>query len=77
MLFVHLFTAMHRRSVTYLNYLSDTSLLDSNHLLSHVLDKHVPACQRKVRQRRITPWCTSVARQLREVKRERRRAKRR
>ena len=53
------------------------SLPDFNRLLSQVLDKHVPACQRKVRQRRITPWCTSVARQLREVKRERRRAKRR
>ena len=45
--------------------------------LSEVLDKLAPVCQRKVRQRRPSPWYSSVAVQLCELKRERRRAERR
>jgi len=53
------------------------SLPDLNRHLSEVLDKHAPVCQRKVHQRRPSPWYSSVADQLRESKRERRRAERR
>ena len=53
------------------------SLSDLNCHLSHVLDKHAPVCQRKGRRRRTTPWYNSVARQLRQLKGERRRAERR
>ena len=50
------------------------SLSDLNCHLSQVLGKHAPVCQRKIRQRTTTPWHSSVARQLCELKRERRRA---
>ena len=53
------------------------SLPDFNRHLSEVLDRHPPVCQRKVRQRRPSPWYSSVADRLRELKRERRRAERR
>ena len=53
------------------------SLPDLSHHLSQVLDKHAPVCQRKVRQRRPSPWYSSVADQLRELKHERRIAERR
>ena len=53
------------------------SLPDLNRHLSEVLDKHAPVCQRRVRQRGPSPWYGCVADQLRELKRERRRAERR
>ena len=53
------------------------SLPDLNRHLSQILDKHSRVCQRKVRQRRPSPWYSSVADRLRELKRERRRAERR
>ena len=53
------------------------SLPDLNHHLRQMLDKHAPVCQRKVRHRRPSPWYSSVANQLRELKHERRIAERR
>ena len=47
------------------------------HHLRQMLDKHAPVCQRKVRHRRPSPWYSSVANQLRELKHERRIAERR
>ncbi|XP_070183583.1 uncharacterized protein [Littorina saxatilis] len=53
------------------------SLPNLNQHLGKVLDKHAPVRQREVRQRKPTPWYSSVADQLKELKRERRRAERR
>ena len=50
------------------------SLPDLNQHLSKVLDTHAPVCQRKVCQQRPSPWYSSVADQLHELKRERQRA---
>ena len=56
---------------------SNMSLPDLNRHFSQVVEKYAPVCQRKVHQRRPSPWYSSVADQLRELKRERRRAERR
>ena len=64
------------------------SLAHLNRHTGQVLDEHAPVCRRKVRQRRPRPWTyeyvgpwprpcySSVADQLRELKRERLRAER-
>ena len=65
-------------SVDIANGITSNMLLpDLNRHFSQVAEKHAPVCQRKVRQRRPSPWYSSVADQLRELKRERRRAERR
>ena len=46
-----------------------------DHLRS-VLDKHAPAAQRKVPQRRSTPWYSAVAPDLRALKQKKRQAER-
>jgi len=55
----------------------DISLSDLNIGLVRALDKHAPVRQREIRHRRATPWYDSVAPELQQLKRERRRAERR
>ena len=50
---------------------------DFNLVLPNLFNKHAPVRQRKVRNGKPTPWYSAVADQLREVKRDRRRAERR
>ena len=50
-----------------------TPITDFNRQLS-VLDKHAPLCHRTVRQRKPTPWFSSIAEQFCKLKRKRRRA---
>ena len=52
------------------------SLPDLNRHVRQVLDKQAPVCQRKIHQRGITPWYSSVARQLRVLERQHRRPER-
>ena len=47
-----------------------------NDQLRALLDRHAPATQRKVPQRRLPPWYSTVASQLRALKQEKRRAER-
>ena len=47
-----------------------------NDQLRALLDRHAPATQRKVPQRRSSPWYSAVASQLRALKQEKRRAER-
>ena len=47
-----------------------------NDQLHALLDRHGPATQRKVPQRRSSPWYSAVASQLRALKRKKRRAER-
>ena len=47
-----------------------------NDQLRALLDRHAPATQRKVSQRRSSPWYNTVASQLRALKQEKRRAER-
>ena len=47
-----------------------------NDQLRALLDRHAPATKRKVPQRRLSPWYSAVASQLRALKQEKRRAER-
>ena len=47
-----------------------------NDQLRALLDRHAPATQRKVPQRRLSPWYSAVGSQLRALTREKRRAER-
>ena len=53
-----------------------TPISDFNRQLCCVLDKHALLCHRTVRQRKPTPWFSSIAEQFCKLKRERRRAER-
>ena len=53
-----------------------TPTTDFNRQLRCVLDKHAPLCHRTVRQRKPTPWFSSIAEQFCKLKRERRRVER-
>ena len=53
-----------------------TPITDFNRQLRCVLDKHASFCHRTVRQRKPTPWFSSIAEQFCKLKRERRRAER-
>ena len=55
----------------------DMSLSDLSCHLTRVLDKHAPVCQWKVHQQGTTPWYSSVAHQLYELKPEHWRAEHR
>ena len=55
---------------------SDMSLPDFNSNLQNLLDKHAPLHQVSIRTERATPWYNTVAPQLTELKRERRKAER-
>ena len=54
-----------------------SSVSDYNNHLCSVLDKHAPLCPCTVRTRKPTPWFSSIAEQLCELKQERRQAERR
>jgi exonuclease III len=53
---------------------ADMSLPDLNSSLKNLLDQHAPLHQLTVRAERATPWYNTVAPQLTELKRERRKA---
>ena len=67
-------TGLQSGRVTLVTTLDQPTADQVNNQLRALLDRHAPATQRKVPQRRSSPWYSAVASQLRALKQEKRRA---